>query len=689
MKRADDPLLRPLQIGNLRLKNRVMSAAHEPFYSEDGLPKKRYRLYHEQKAAGGIALTMIGGSAVVSPDSPPAFGNLQAFRDEIVKWFAELADGVHNRGAKVICQLTHLGRRGTAASGDWLALVAPSPLREAAHRSFPKEIEGWDLRRIARDFAAAAARCRAGGLDGIEILFSGHLLDSFWSPLTNRRDDEYDCRPQNRLRFSFEVLRAVRRAVGDDCIVGARVVGDENCLGGLSAADGAAIARELSASGLVDFFNVNRGALHNNYHLSRMIPNLGGPLAPHLECAAAIKRVVSQPVFHSARVIDAATARYAVGEGKVDMIGMTRAHIADPMIVVKIERGEEGRIRPCVGAGYCLDRIYENGEALCIHNAATGREESMPHEIAAAAMKKRVVIVGAGPAGLEAARVCAARGHSVVLFEAQARAGGQIRLAASVSRRRDLIGIVEWRLAELARFGVDIRFERYADADAIRAESPDIVIVASGGLPNASFLREGEDLAVSGWDVLSGAVAARAGLAASAGRTLLYDDNGAHPGFAAAECLLAQGATLTFATPESALAPDIGGTNQPPYFAAFAERGVEIVLNTRLVGLRRAAGESQITATLQNEYGGAPTPRVFDRVVVEGGTLPAADEYFALREESTNGGEVDYEALLAGRAQSIRSNPSGRFQLFRIGDAVASRNIHAAIYDALRLAKDL
>ena len=683
MKRADDPLLRPLQIRNLRLKNRVMSAAHEPFYSEDGLPKKRYRLYHEQKAAGGIALTMIGGSAVVSPDSPPAFGNLQAFRDEIVKWFAELADGVHNRGAKVICQLTHLGRRGTAASGDWLALVAPSPLREAAHRSFPKEIEGWDLRRIARDFAAAAARCRAGGLDGIEILFSGHLLDSFWSPLTNRRDDEYDCRPQNRLRFSFEVLRAVRQAVGDDCIVGARVVGDENCPGGLSAADGAEIARELSASGLVDFFNVNRGALHNNYHLSRMIPNLGGPLAPHLECAAAIKRVVSQPVFHSARVIDAATARYAVGEGKVDMIGMTRAHIADPMIVVKIERGEEERIRPCVGAGYCLDRIYENGEALCIHNAATGREESMPHEIAAASIKKRVVIVGAGPAGLEAARVCAARGHRVVLFEAQARAGGQIRLAASVPRRRDLIGIVEWRLAELARFGVDIRFERYADADAIRAESPDIVIVASGGLPNASFLREGENLAVSGWDVLSGAVDARVG------RTLLYDDNGAHPGFAAAECMLAQGATLTFATPESALAPDIGGTNQPPYFAAFAERGVEIVLNTRLVGLRRAAGESQITATLQNEYGGAPTPRVFDRVVVEGGTLPAADEYFALREESTNGGEVDYEALLAGRAQSLRSNPSGRFQLFRIGDAVASRNIHAAIYDALRLAKDL
>ena len=686
MKRADDPLLRPLQIRNLRLKNRVMSAAHEPFYSEDGLPKKRYRLYHEQKAAGGIALTMIGGSAVVSPDSPPAFGNLQAFRDEIVKWFAELADGVHNRGAKVICQLTHLGRRGTAASGDWLALVAPSPLREAAHRSFPKEIEGWDLRRIARDFAAAAARCRAGGLDGIEILFSGHLLDSFWSPLTNRRDDEYDCRPQNRLRFSFEVLRAVRQAVGDDCIVGARVVGDENCPGGLSAADGEAIARELSASGLVDFFNVNRGALHNNYHLSRMIPNLGGPLAPHLECAAAIKRVVSQPVFHSARVIDAATARYAVGEGKVDMIGMTRAHIADPMIVVKIERGEEERIRPCVGAGYCLDRIYENGEALCIHNAATGREESMPHEIAAASIKKRVVVVGAGPAGLEAARVCATRGHSVVLFEAQARAGGQIRLAASVPRRRDLIGIVEWRLAELARFGVDIRFERYADADAIRAESPDIVIVASGGLPNASFLREGEELAVSGWDVLSGAVA---GLDARAGRTLLYDDNGAHPGFAAAEYMLAQGATLTFATPESALAPDIGGTNQPPYFAAFAERGVEIVLNTRLVGLRRAAGESQITATLQNEYGGAPTPRVFDRVVVEGGTLPAADEYFALREESINGGEVDYEALLAGRAQSIRSNPSGRFQLFRIGDAVASRNIHAAIYDALRLAKDL
>ena len=186
-----DPLLQPFRLKHLTLRNRVMSTAHEPAYSQDGLPKERYRLYHAEKARGGIALTMTAGSAVVSRDSPEAFGNLHAYRDEIVPWLQELSDACHEHGAAVMMQITHLGRRTNWNKADWLPVLAPSPVREPAHRTFPKAIEDWDIERIVADYADAAERLQAGGLDGLELEAYGHLLDGFWSPATNRRRDAY------------------------------------------------------------------------------------------------------------------------------------------------------------------------------------------------------------------------------------------------------------------------------------------------------------------------------------------------------------------------------------------------------------------------------------------------------------------------------------------------------------------
>jgi NADPH-dependent 2,4-dienoyl-CoA reductase/sulfur reductase-like enzyme len=361
------------------------------------------------------------------------------------------------------------------------------------------------------------------------------------------------------------------------------------------------------------------------------------------------------------------------------MVGMTRAHLADPHIAVKIERGEEDRIRPCVGAGYCIDRIYENGEALCIHNPATGREAEIPHLVPRSTEPgKRVVVVGAGPAGLEAARVSAERGHHVVLFEAAPRAGGQVRLAAGLMRRKEIIGIVDWRLDELTRLGVDQRFNSYAERDDVLAEDPDIVIVATGGLPNLSFLDAGEDLVTSSWDILNGDVL-------PGGEALLYDDNGAHPGMSCAERMARRGAKLEIVTPERSLAPDIGGINYPSYFRAFAEHGVAITLNERLLEVRREG--NKLAAVLFSDYAKTTRERIVDQVVVEHGTVPLDDLYFALKEGALNRGEVDLDALIAGAPQALTANPDGRYRLFRIGDAVASRNIHAALYDAIRLCK--
>src|SRR5690606_20181580 len=412
----------------------------------------------------------IGGSAVVAPDSPPAFGNLHLFDERIVPDLQALADAVHAHGAAVMCQITHLGRRTYWNRADWLPVLAPSPVREPAHRSFPKAMEEHDIRRVVRAYGAAARRCREGGLDGIEIEAYGHLLDAFWSPATNRRTDAYGGSLENRMRFSLEVLDEIRAQVGPDYVVGIRMVVDEAMAGGLSREEGLEIARRLVATGAIDFVNVIRGHIDTDEGLSHVIPGTGTPAAPHLEFAGEIRAALGVPTFHAARIADVATANHAVAEGLLDMVGMTRAHMADPHIVAKLMRGEEARIRPCVGVGYCIDRIYEGGEALCIHNPATGREATMPHVIARAdGPARKVVVVGAGPAGLEAARVTAARGHRVVLFEAAPEPGGQLRLAAALGRRREIIGIVDWLKSEIAHLGVDLRCNVLAEANDVLA----------------------------------------------------------------------------------------------------------------------------------------------------------------------------------------------------------------------------
>jgi NADPH-dependent 2,4-dienoyl-CoA reductase/sulfur reductase-like enzyme len=356
---------------------------------------------------------------------------------------------------------------------------------------------------------------------------------------------------------------------------------------------------------------------------------------------------------------------------------MTRAQLAEPHLVRKIALGIEHTIRPCVGATYCLDRIYQSGEALCIHNAATGRELTMPHDIPAAAQRRRVVVIGAGPGGLEAARVCGERGHDVVLLEAMPWTGGQIRLAARNPRRKDLLGIVEWRDAELARLGVDVRVDTYADEYLVGDLQPDVVIVATGGLPQNPELEAGADLVVSAWDVVGGD-------ARLSGDVLLYDDDGTHSAMTTAEMLARSGARLEIVTPERTVGVDVGGLNMVPYARAFNETDTRITLNQRVRSVRREGG--RLTVEIGSDHSSVRHTRTVDAVVVDHGVLANDDLYFALIKASSNAGVVDYDALIAGRPQPRTGDG---YQLFRIGDAVAGRNIHAAVYDALRLCKDL
>ncbi|MHA6645466.1 oxidoreductase [Mesorhizobium sp. A623] len=677
---SNDPLLQPYQLKHLKLRNRIIVTSHEPAYPEDGMPKGRYRAYTVERAKGGVALTMTAGSAAVSRDSPPVFNNLLAYKDEIVPWIREMTDAVHEEGAAIMIQLTHLGRRTRWDKGDWLPVVAPSHHREAAHRAFPKKIEGWDIERIIKDFADAAERMKAGGMDGLEVEAYGHLIDQFVSPLTNELDGPYGGPLENRMRFCLDVFAAMRKRVGNDFILGVRYTADERLAGGTGKADGIEISKLLKDSGLIDYLNVIRGHIDTDPGLTDVIPIQGMASAPHLDFAGEIRAATNFPTFHAAKIQDVATARHAIAAGKVDMVGMTRAHMTDPHIVRKIMEKREDDIRPCVGANYCLDRIYQGGMAFCIHNAATGREETMPHVVAKAKERKKVVVVGAGPAGLEAARVLGERGHEVVVFEAANKPGGQIRLTAQSERRREMIGIIDWRMNQCGKLGVSFRFDTWADADMLAAEDPAVVIVATGGLPHTEVLSKGNELVVASWDILSGDVKPGTNV-------LIFDDAGDNAGLQAAEVLANAGAKVEIMTPDRSFAPEVMAMNLVPYMRALQKLDVTFTVTWRLEWAERS--RNQIIAHIGSDYGGVARERLVDQIVVNHGTIPLDDLYFELKPQSRNHGEISHDQLIAGEPQSVVRNPEGKFQLFRIGDAVSARNTHAAIYDALRLAKDI
>lgn len=345
---------------------------------------------------------MIGGSALVSRDSAPAFGNLQLWKDESEPLLRRLADEVHEQGAAVMTQLTHLGHRTSNDTHDWLPAVSAGNVREPAHRAFTKAAEQWDLDRVLQDFVDVAQRCRSPGLDGIELMAYGHLLDAFWSPFWNHRHDEYGGSYEARMRFPLRVIRAVRAAVGPGFIVGARMSFDEQRDGGLETDEARRITQDITTAG-IDFISLVRGSIGTDADLGRVIPPMHTPVSPHLEFAGQMKQKVSVPIMHAARIADVATARHAIADGLLDLIGMTRALMADPELPNKVREGRSNQIRPCVGANMCID---------------------------GAGTRKRVAVVGAGPAGLEASRVLAERGHDVHLYEADDKVGGQLLLAS-------------------------------------------------------------------------------------------------------------------------------------------------------------------------------------------------------------------------------------------------------------------
>lgn len=665
---STDPLLQPLKIRGLTLRNRIMSTSHACGLQVDGFPQDAYQAYHVEKARGGLALSMFGGSSNVAEDSPNIFSQLNVGVDEIIPHLQQFSERMHAEGAALMCQITHLGRRADPYQDNWLPAIGPSPVRETLHRAIPREMLREDIDRVIAAYAAAARRCAEGGLDGIETLAGGHMIGQFLSPRTNLRTDAFGGSLENRMRFALMVHEAMRKAAGDDFVIGIRWVIDEGVDGMLTPEESVRAAEMLQSEGLVDFFNAIYGSMDTNRGLTvENMPGMGTPIAPWVKAVGAFRRAVGIPVFHAARISDLASARFAVSEGHLDMAGMTRAQIADPHLVAKLMRGEADQIRPCVGAQHCQSPYRPK----CLHNAVTGRETTLPHHVAKAPAQRRAVVVGAGPAGLEAARVLALRGHQVSVHEAAPKAGGQMLLAAN-GWRQDLIGIIDWRLAELERLGVAIDFNAMMDSDSITSLDPDLVILATGGLPQVAF-GPGSELVASAWDIIGRQ-------SKPAPSVLVWDGTGRHPAPLAAQIAQQAGSTVTYATIDGGLAQDLTYAEVTRWRTEFSRMDLRPDIDMRLVSVARAA--NQLTATLINELTRQETKLTIDQVIVDMGTVPDDELFTALRAEAGNAGVTDIPALIANTSQPRKT---AGFELHRIGDAQASRNIHTAIYDAFRL----
>lgn len=485
-------VFRPLRIGGVALRNRIFVPAHTTNYGEDNQPSDRHLDYHRERAAGGAALIIFEGIRVHRSSLGRRQG-VNGYERAAIPRFAAIARAVQAEGARLFGQVIHLGRHidgNFARMPSWSSSAVPwSPTAPPPHPMTAAEIE-----QVIAAHGEVAANLAEAGLDGIELTMAhGHLLQQFLSPAVNRREDAWGGSEENRMRLALECLRRVRAAVGARIAVGLRVSADEFLEGGLTLADMQRIVARLCAEVPVDFVNVSHSAYHGSWTISTQMADMG--FAPdafhHLPrgIAAALREAGQEvPVFAVCRFRSLPAAEAMLGGGDIAMVGMARAHIAEPALVRRAVEGREAEGRPCLSCNQgCAGFLAQSLPITCLANPRAGREADWPEPPPPAPRPRRVLVLGGGPAGMEAAIQAARRGHDVALWESRETLGGALGWTERhPSLRGDMSALLEWQRAALARAGVRVRLGQRADAGAVRAAAPGAVVLALGAEPAAS-----------------------------------------------------------------------------------------------------------------------------------------------------------------------------------------------------------
>jgi len=636
----------PLELGPATTRNRIVFSAHLTNYARDGKPTEQHAAYYAARAAGGAGL-IITEEHSTHPTDWPYEKLIHGFHRDVIPGYRAITDAVHRHRTPIFAQINHNGGQASSMFSR-LPVWAPSPVADPLFREVPKAVTHAEIEEIVAGYALVAEHCAEGGFDGIELQCShSSIVRGFLSPATNRRTDEYGGSLPNRARLLAEIVAAVRKVIGNRLALGVRICGDELIEGGTTIDDAVEVARIVEATGQVDYVNTSIGVATASLFMIEASMHI--PPGYALFIPSAFRKAVDLPVIGVGRFKDPLQAERALAEGHCDLVGVVRGQIADPDFAAKARAGATDEIRLCLSCNQeCVGRMGLNRWLGCIENPRTGREARVPAQPPAAAVPLDVMVVGAGPAGLQAAIAAARHGHRVTVYEKEHAAGGQVRLAASVPNRAELGDMIRNQLTECTRLGVEIRYGVAVWPGLVAEQRPDRVVVATGAEPNRPWwVPEGAEQVCDVRDVLDGT-------ASPSGRVVVVDEIGFHHATSVAELLADRGCAVEVVTPGMVVGQDLGITlDMEHWWMRAGAKG--IVQSTDLVPM----GMSGRELTLLHHPTGQHVTRAPDWVVL---AVPA------------NPVEWLYHDL---RAAGVRVE--------RVGDCVAPRRAHAAIVEGERV----